>query len=727
MNEWYTCKDLAGIPGLPGCVRGVLKKSERENWQYRVHTGRGGGREYHISSLPEETRIALAGKSIAVPEGMPAGLGLQVAQKHAELKEQTRIFKEHQLAQFSGLPQEKQEIAYSRQGLLKACNEFIKAAKIRNKKIGMANFCQYYNSGEISTDQNSHKAAHSLSVSTLQRWDRLFNEHGLIGLINGYTNPKKGSTSLTNDQQDFCIGLMISKPHISLAGIDMAMTARFPDPPHASSIRRFVKRWKRDNDSLLLYCNNPDSWRNKHLFAVGDASEQVERMNQVWEFDSTPADVMLADGRHSLIGTIDVYTRRLKLLVSKTSRATAVAALIRSALLDWGVPEIAKTDNGADYVSKHIVGVFGALGIEQILCPPFTPQAKPHIERSFKTFAHSFQELMPNFIGHSVAERKDIEARKSFAERLGQLDSVVEINMTSEELQSYCDRWCSAIYHQNKHRGLNDRSPAEVARAWRGTERRISDIRALDILLAEAPDSFRTVTKKGVRVDKVEYISAELAGLEGKTVRIKLDPTDLGTIYLFDEDGAFLCIAQDPVRTGINRAETAARLHHLQNEKIRQAKKAVKKIAKEQALDQLHEEILASREKKVATIIDLPKPSVEYTTPGLDEAAKAAQSMEETTNTNKQFDNMLTRIEDEVLQNAEQIAKREEKIVILRSDADTYDQIRSQAKREKRQLTKWEYDWLTQYYETSSGRTYRALEGDLREKVGMALNNQAEA
>ncbi len=44
---------------------------------------------------------------------------------------------------------------------------------------------------------------------------------------------------------------------------------------------------------------------------------------------------MLSDGqRHVIVGVIDVFTRRMKLLVSRTSSAAAVAALLRRTLLE---------------------------------------------------------------------------------------------------------------------------------------------------------------------------------------------------------------------------------------------------------------------------------------------------------------------------------------------------------------------------------------------------------
>lgn len=44
------------------------------------------------------------------------------------------------------------------------------------------------------------------------------------------------------------------------------------------------------------------------------------------------------------------------ILIARQSSA-AISALLRRAILDWGVPEAIKTDNGSDYVSNHIVRV----------------------------------------------------------------------------------------------------------------------------------------------------------------------------------------------------------------------------------------------------------------------------------------------------------------------------------------------------------------------------------
>lgn len=58
-NLHYTARELAGKPGMPGTKSAVIRMAKRENWQSRDRTGRGGGREYPLSTLPKQTQIAL--------------------------------------------------------------------------------------------------------------------------------------------------------------------------------------------------------------------------------------------------------------------------------------------------------------------------------------------------------------------------------------------------------------------------------------------------------------------------------------------------------------------------------------------------------------------------------------------------------------------------------------------------------------------------------------------
>ncbi|MEM6839669.1 MAG: DNA-binding protein [Cyanobacteria bacterium P01_C01_bin.120] len=59
MGEWFAAKALVGLPELPTTERSIQRMAKREGWQCQKRQGRGGGWEYHVSALPEETRVAL--------------------------------------------------------------------------------------------------------------------------------------------------------------------------------------------------------------------------------------------------------------------------------------------------------------------------------------------------------------------------------------------------------------------------------------------------------------------------------------------------------------------------------------------------------------------------------------------------------------------------------------------------------------------------------------------
>ena len=63
-QEYFSASELAGLPGLPSTERRVRARAERESWQWRERAGRGGGREYPLSGLPQATQIAIASREI---------------------------------------------------------------------------------------------------------------------------------------------------------------------------------------------------------------------------------------------------------------------------------------------------------------------------------------------------------------------------------------------------------------------------------------------------------------------------------------------------------------------------------------------------------------------------------------------------------------------------------------------------------------------------------------
>ena len=609
---------VADIAAALRCgTRAVALKAARQGWAFEKVPGRGRPQKlFPVESLPEDVRSALALPDPRAAREMLAGQSRQA-------------LRESGLARLAAAPSGRRDRAEARGLIVRAARGF--AAKAgRGKQAGQEAFAAAYNADATDLEAWVRVEVPRLSVSSIRRWSRALHQEGLGALAGRYGN-RKGGGIIEGDAEvkDLILGMIVDHPHASAKLVMRALRAKFEVSrrPSYRSVQRYMQNWKTDNRQLHAAVTNPDIWRSHFQAAGGDAAEGVVALNQLWELDSTPGDVILADGaRHAIVGVIDVWSRRVKIHVSRTSRATAIAALLRKAVLDWGVPQIARTDEGADYTSRHMTRALLALEIEQDVCPPFTPEKKPFIERALGTFLHDLLELTPGFIGHDVAGRKAIEARRSFADRLmkrGQ--EPAELRMTPEELQEFCDTWCEAIYARDPHRGLGGQSPFERALGWSGPVARIADERALDILLAEAPgeDGWRTVVKKGIRVEGALYDAPELGGHEGTRVKVLFDDGDVGRVYVFTSEGDFLCIAAAPEIAGVSRREVAVRRRAKQKAVVAEEKKALKAASKRAKTKDIAAEILRAAEREAAAVVAFPGRGETHQTPALDAAAEA--------------------------------------------------------------------------------------------------------
>ena len=392
------------------------------------------------------------------------------------------------------------------------------------------------------------------------------------------------------------------------------------------TVQRVLKRVKTDEKVALAAIVNPDAFRSKYELS-GSNSNAAERLNEQWQIDASPADVLLTTGRHSIYACIDRFSRRTIILVTKTPRADAVALLIRKALIAWGVPERIKTDNGSDFRAKRTVGLFAALGVEIEVSPPFTPKAKAHVERVIGTFQRDCAADLPGFIGHSVADRKVIEERKALASRLGEsADHVFCVEMDAQAFQARCDHWAQNRYEHRAHSGLGGRTPAQIAASFPGRIRRIEDLRALDILLAPIAggDGIRTVTKRGVRVDNAHYLTPNV--LPETRCLVRMDPQDLGRIWLFSADGAeFLGEGICPELAGVDPAaalaEAKAQHRALVAETTADIKAAMREIKRDKPA--LAEAIARKEAEAAGKLLTFPKPIETYSTPALQAASEA--------------------------------------------------------------------------------------------------------
>ncbi|MER8964460.1 DDE-type integrase/transposase/recombinase [Mesorhizobium sp. M0808] len=627
MKDWLTAREIAAeaLPDMPRSESAVIRMAQREGWAdrptlARQRAGRGGATEYHVSLFPTLAQVAYQQRHIVIE------LPIKPAKAAPDTSLTARAQKERD----------------ARLAIVAAFEKFS-----RGLQLGYATrvqvFTDKYNAGSLNIDKWALEIIPSLSKRSLARWQSQKRDGTVNALGHDPAQARKGTGVLETANggavRAFMLALIAHQPHLSghhvrtmcrsefgdtLKAVSKGVETVIPMPP-VRTFQHALKGLKQNHKVELLKLTNPDRYRS-HLAPAGVGMlRHITEPNQLWQIDASPVDALCTDGRHSVYACIDIATRRSVWLLSRTPRASAVALLIRKAILAWGVPDVVKTDNGSDFVAQDTQRLFASLGIEPETSDAYSPEQKGHVERVIKTFQHDVGPLLPGFVGHSVTDRKAIESRKSFSQRLGESDAeVFGVTLTGPQLQQHIDDWATTVYQHRPHAGLKNVTPFAAALASTKEQRRV-DERALDLLLmpVAGSDGRRTVTKLGIRIDGHHYMTPTI--MPGTAVFVRMDPNDAGRAYAFAQDGAeFLGDAICPELSGLH-PETLVRAakdirSELVKELTRDLKADMKKIAKGSPLI---ERALEVARRDAPNVIPLPKRDQAHSTPQISAAIEA--------------------------------------------------------------------------------------------------------
>lgn len=640
-KDAYSTKELVDLLGISQPA--ITKRARRQEWSVKKRAKKLGGPEWLVASMPEATRVAI---QVAEARACAEQLVRETVQA-----ERTAEVRRHTARAMADLTERERKRAEAKALVYRAWLDYAKVCGL-SRTAAMNAFCTLYNSGGagLAITPEVRAAVKHISPNTVRTFGKHLRSEGLAALAGVYGKHRRGTGIIESQPEvhDYVRGAVFEYPHIKastlLKGLRAKLRNRNIAMPSKRTLQLWLQKWRQENPALVLAIADPDASRSRHQFALGNADHAIFDLNQRWEFDSTPGDVLLADGkRHSLVGCIDVYSRRAKVLVSKSSSSQAVCSLLRRCLLDWGVPEEAGTDNGSDYVSARVTTALMDLNIRQDVAPPFTPEHKPYIERFFGTMLRDIFEVLEGFCGHSVAEAQAIRNRTTFAQRLfpkhAEDAGTVSLRLTPEELQAKLDCWCDDVYAMQPHGGFKGefkgKTPYQMALEYTGPIRKVPDPTALDVLLlplAPGNGGFRTVTKKGVRLDNAEYFCKELAlnNMVGQRVQVRLDEHDIRHVYLFDEEGVFIGRASDLTLPEVSREAVAMQAQRLQKAMLAEQKKELRTAAKKMNVSEMGQQILAAAAEEATAIrqrdadVQTPAP-VLHTSPALMEAAKAAR------------------------------------------------------------------------------------------------------
>lgn len=632
IKQWYTAREFAefALEGMPRTERSFQRMALNKEWKNRCRNAIGGGKEYHIDNLPENAKISLIERVVGEE---------RLLQMESEADS-------YQLKQERGRAKFTEEERTTARIIIVSLFDNFRASMAMGITDAEKPFLDLYVT-EGKKD-NSHiipawifEIYPKFSIPTLRLW----RANRKTGAIKSKYGNRKGKGVIeraeNGELSQFIIALITKQTHITAGNVRDACRLEFgetvtvidaktgnesqKDLPNVRTFERFIQKWKEENKGLFLKLTDPDTFKNKFQPAFGSASAGINDLNQVWEIDASPVDVMCEDGRWNMYAIIDVYSRRAIFSVSRTAATEASLSLVRKAILEWGIPQTLKTDNGSDFVSYRFQNALISLGIAQELCAPFTPEGKPHVERVFKTLQHDLMPMLPGYIGHSVADRKKIEGTKAFSARLGEdKKEIFGTELSSSELQEYIDNWAQHKYGDKIHSVIKE-SPNNKARNWKGAIKTVQNERALDILLAPiaSGNGYRQVTKQGIRSEGVKFTSVELALYIGQKVFVRHNPDDLGRIYVFEEEnGTFICEAINPESLGISRQESAEAAKKAQKAYIAPRLKEIRGVQRKITPRDMVDGIIQSKIDQAENVISF-RPEEEHTSPAIEAALSA--------------------------------------------------------------------------------------------------------
>lgn len=289
----------------------------------------------------------------------------------------------------------------------------------------------------------------------------------------------------------------------------------------------------------------------EQYFRASGAGPVVTRILERVEVDHTPLDVLVVDpitkqvvGRPTLTVYLDYFSKMMlgmEIGFEPPSELSHMRALknailtkeyisdfprIKEKWLSYGIPAAIICDNGLEFHSHNLRRVCQELCIELQFCPKKQPHYKGAVERYLKTLNHSVSHTLPGTTRSNPEHRGDYPSQKQA------VYSLTEVNQ-------YVHEWFINIYQQTVHR-TTGRTPAAL---WNEGLKVVEPVlpeslEKLNLILCKQEK--RTLSKKGIELSSLFYNCVALdairhRSLKNTEVAVRYDPTDLGCIWVLDE------------------------------------------------------------------------------------------------------------------------------------------------------------------------------------------------
>lgn len=215
-----------------------------------------------------------------------------------------------------------------------------------------------------------------------------------------------------------------------------------------------------------------------------------------------------------------------------------------------GLPHEIITDKGSEFFGFRMQELCQRFGVEIQSLPPFRPDGKGLVEKSFDLIQQRYKPLLQGkgVIEPDAQERWSTDYRSQSVLNLDEFTQVV----------IHC------VLYLNAGRTLSDaKTPAQK---WLDSDISLLDVPVEELYLLSLPREAAKLTRKGLRINGLLYVPTDMDGLTlDKTYDVAFSRSDLSCVYVLLNDRSFKPFWLSPHQSqysGLSQPEASALKQH---------------------------------------------------------------------------------------------------------------------------------------------------------------------
>ena len=592
LKTHYTAQELADmrLPGLPETRPGIVARAKTNAWDSRARSGRGGGNEYSLESLPTEAQEALREKIYQQVLATKTNTTPARASKCGVSKPRTELNLMRQCPalldrEVSALTEKQKLIADARAALA------MEVEKLRDAGMSRTAAVNYVSNASRNGTLPEHLMK-AVELANARKGSRTgVGTRSLQEWLSVYESTKSGGERLAMLAPGH---LKAKKPEqISWLPDFLAHWRSLNGPSMREAYRGFCKQWQ------VVYAGQPEKLdacpsydavrramvklprRERAFGRVSGSAKLAYETYQKRDWSTMPVNgCWVSDGksldlvaRHPVHG--QPFTPELTLVLDGRTRycvgwslrlsesMDAVLDAYRYGMQHHGKPLFVYSDNGGGEANKtfddKLTGIFPRMGITHMTSIPGRPQSRGLIERLNAVIPHRLGQRFETFNGRGAdrenvrmtnraiqsAIRAEAAGRELTARQKKDLSKLPTwqrlLDVIAEEVDAYNNEHEHSELPRRNGRHMTPAAYRKMVLEQEGDEiEYLTDVELREVLMAE---TVRVAQQGWISLMNNDYFSQDLINVDKEEVRVAYDIHDASEVIIRRMDGTYVCHA----------------------------------------------------------------------------------------------------------------------------------------------------------------------------------------